>query len=257
MKNLLALIFLFIFAFANAQSLKITYSEKSIISNDRLEAMPADIRVATIAEMNIPKLFELHYSEGTSIYQREKNAKDFKYRSQNNTFNEDGKAAHSSVIIDKKLTPFFYYKELDNDLMLFKISNIGITFDGKDKLISWNWEITEETKIIKGYHCKKAISNKFDVLVTAWFTEEIPVKAGPEKYDGLPGLILHLTNLGQEFTAETIEIQENLFNIDIPKQPLKTVTFLEMVEQANKEFEESIKFRKKKDDGIFTRTKIY
>lgn len=257
MKNIVVLLFLFVFTFANAQSFKVVYSEKNRISQERLDAMPADIRGATLAEMNIPKLFELQYSEGTSIYQREKNAKDFKYRSQNTTFDENAKASYSSVIVDKKLAPFFYYKELDNDLMLFKVFNIGINFDGKDKLISWNWEITEETKIIKGYPCKKAISNKFDVLVTAWFTDEIPVKAGPEKYDGLPGLILHLTNLGQEFTAETIEIQKNIINIYRPMQSLKTVTFDEMVEQGAKKFENYKKFGTKKSDGIFTRTKMY
>lgn len=141
--------------------------------------------------------------------------------------------------------------------MLFKLTNANINFDGKDTLINWNWEITQETKIIKGYKCKKAISKKFNSLVTAWFTEEISINAGPEKYDGLPGLILSLKNLGQEFNAEKIEILKNNTVITKPKVPLKTVTFLEMADEGKKKFEENLKLRKKKDNGIFTRTATY
>lgn len=241
----------------NSQSIKVTYSEKRIISQEKLDAMPASVRGATLAEMSIPKLFELEYSEGISMYQRDKNAKDFKYKSESTTIGENGKQVNSTIIADQKITPFFYYKEFANNLMLFKLTNANINFDGKDTLINWNWKITQETKIIKGYKCKKAVSKNFNSLVTAWFTEEIPIKAGPEKYDGLPGLIVHLQNLGQEFTAEKIEILENKTTIARPKQSVKTVTFIEMFDQASKKFEENLKFRKKKDDGIFRRTETY
>lgn len=257
MKNLILILFLFSIVSANAQSVKITYSEKRIVSQEKLDAMPIDVREATLAEMSIPKLFEMEYSGGVSFYQREKNAKDFKYKSESTTIDENGKQVNSSIIADQKTTPFFYYKEFANNLMLFKLTNANINFDGKDTLINWNWEISTETKNMKGYKCKKAISKKFNSLVTAWFTEEIPIKAGPEKYDGLPGLILHLTNLGQEFTAEKIEILKNKTIIAKPKQPSKTVTFFEMFEEGMKKFENNMKSRKNKDDGIFTRTETY
>lgn len=233
------------------------YSEKRIISQEKLDAMPADVRGATLAEMSIPKLFELEYSEGISMYQRENNAKDFKYKSESTTIDENGKQVNSTIIADQKITPYFYYKEMNNDLMLFKLTNASINFDGKDSLIKWNWEITEEKEIINGYLCKKAISKKYNSLLIAWFTEEIPISAGPDKYDGLPGLILKVRNLGQEFTAEKIDILKNKITVARPKQPIKTVTFLEMFDQASKKFEENIRLRKKNDDGIIRRTETY
>lgn len=257
MKSLFTILFLLVCFITNSQSVKVTYSEKRIISQEKLDAMPSDVKNATIAEMSIPMLFFLEFSEGISFYQIDQNAVDFKYRSESITIDENGKKIRSSIIADKKITPFFYYKEVENNLILFKMTNSNINFNGKDSLIDWEWKITRESQIIKGYLCKKAISEKFDSLLIAWFTEEIPVNAGPEKYHGLPGLILKVRNLGQEFTAEKIEIIQQKISIVKPTLPMKTVTFLEMYEQASRKFNSNKRFGTKKVDGVFTRTAHY
>jgi GLPGLI family protein len=87
------------------------------------------------------------------------------------------------------------------------------------------WEMSAETKKIGSYTAYKATMIKVDtsidwagmfgrgkkkdstsvkekeeiktILVTAWYTPQIPVSAGPEEYWGLPGLILEL-NSGRE-----------------------------------------------------------
>jgi GLPGLI family protein len=219
--------------------------------------MPATVKGATLAQMKIPKLFDLEYSDGISFYQREKNAKDFKYRSESTTIDGEGKAVNSSIIADKKPTPFFYYKELNDELMLFKLTNSTINFHGKDKLISWNWEITNETKMISGYNYKKAISRTFNSYFTAWFTEDIPIKDGPEKFDGLPGLILSVNTGYTELTAEKIEILAAKISIVKPILTSTTATLSEMFDQASQKFEKDTKFRSKKADGIFIRTETY
>lgn len=235
MKYIYLPIFLFCLA-THAQSIKVTYAEKQIISQQRLEAMPPSVKNAQLAEMQIPKLFTLEYTEGISIYQKDKNTKDFKYEKKDSNINSDGISEESSIVVNKKNTPFFYYKELNNNLMLFKLSNIGIDFDGKDRLILWNWEVTNETKIINGYNCKKAISRTFDAYFTVWFTEDIPVTAGPEKFDGLPGLILYVNTGAVEFIAEKVEILKEKIAITKPQIPSSTVTFAEMVDIVTKKF---------------------
>ena len=65
------------------------------------------------------------------------------------------------------------------------------------------WEISEETKIIAGFTCRKATSSQnfyshrtqknYIQEIEAWFAPEIPVAFGPKGYSGLPGLILDLT----------------------------------------------------------------
>ncbi|CAH1000567.1 hypothetical protein LEM8419_01701 [Neolewinella maritima] len=69
------------------------------------------------------------------------------------------------------------------------------------------WEITTETKIIDGYTVQKAICTNSYVPATgdyhlqdaiAWFTMDIPVSVGPERYYGLPGLIVLLEHSGRK-----------------------------------------------------------
>jgi GLPGLI family protein len=228
-----------------------------MVSQQRLDAMPSDVRNAMLAEMKVPKLFTLEISDGISLYQKDKSTKDFNYENKEPSTIAENSFFESKIIVNKKSTSLFYYKELNNDLMLFKLTNAGIDFDGKDKLISWNWEITNETKMIGGYNCKKAISRTINSYFTAWFTEDIPIKAGPEKFDGLSGLILSVNTGYTEFTAEKIEILAAKISIVKLILPSTTATLSEMFDQASQKFEKDTKFRSKKADGIFIRTETY
>ncbi len=52
------------------------------------------------------------------------------------------------------------------------------------------WQICPETKKIQNYTCQKAITTFRGRTWQAWFTPQIPIKFGPWKLHGLPGLIL-------------------------------------------------------------------
>lgn len=79
-------------------------------------------------------------------------------------------------------------------------------FDGKKYLIKGEidqtpWKITGKSREIAGYPCMQAIYD--DTLenkaLTAWFTPNIPVSAGPGIYGQLPGLIIALdVNNGEQ-----------------------------------------------------------
>ncbi len=65
----------------------------------------------------------------------------------------------------------------------------------------YHWTITDETKTLNGFTVRKAVANSIEVesddpayfgKVYAWFTEEIPIPVGPDRYVGLPGLILEI-----------------------------------------------------------------
>jgi GLPGLI family protein len=60
----------------------------------------------------------------------------------------------------------------------------------QEKTPQIDWKITTETKKIGKFDCTKATATFRGRAYTAWFTLAIPVKFGPWKLHGLPGLIL-------------------------------------------------------------------
>ncbi len=73
-------------------------------------------------------------------------------------------------------------------------SVFGETYILTDSLININWKITNETREIAGFNCRKAIGKIFDsVYVFAFYTDEITVSGGPMSLHGLPGMIMGIT----------------------------------------------------------------
>ncbi len=65
------------------------------------------------------------------------------------------------------------------------------TFLVKDSIRNINWKITDETRDIAGYTCRRANAIVLDsIYVVAFYTDEIAVSGGPESFTGLPGMIL-------------------------------------------------------------------
>jgi GLPGLI family protein len=125
-----------------------------------------------------------------------------------------------------------FYKNVKSKLYTVDKDFMGKEFLVKDSLPKINWKLEQESRVIGGYTCYKATAimpasqsdfrnfrpkkeeeNKDktedkekktnfmdsvelpkDITITAWYTPEIPVNQGPEKYWGLPGLILEVND---------------------------------------------------------------
>ncbi|SIS77940.1 GLPGLI family protein [Chryseobacterium piscicola] len=80
------------------------------------------------------------------------------------------------------------------------------------------WSLLNDEKIILGYNCYKASMNFGQRKWIAWYTNEIPISDGPYKFSGLPGLILEIFSLDDEYHYTMISLQKNTSNkIFIPK----------------------------------------
>jgi len=113
------------------------------------------------------------------------------------------------------------------------------TFIVDDSLSSLKWKMTGETKTILNHNCMKAIATRISTQtrmsmdngkmerkevqdtanIVAWFTNEIPVSAGPAEYQGqLPGLILEMdvNNGRQTYIATGISEKADLAIIKEP-----------------------------------------
>ena len=113
------------------------------------------------------------------------------------------------------------YKNVKDLKVLQEQEFFGKQFLIKDDLQKLEWELGAETKTIGQYMCFKATTviddDGFDlsnfgrrggnsenkeaeeeanaskqITVTAWYTPQIPVNQGPDKYWGLPGLVLEV-----------------------------------------------------------------
>lgn len=126
-----------------------------------------------------------------------------------------------------------YYKDVKQKTYTIDKEFMGKQFLVKDSLPQLKWKMEGETRLIGGYNCFKATAvltvtepdfnalrpkspeeqkkeeqeakekktNLLDNLmvpkeavITAWYTPEIPVNQGPDKYWGLPGLILEIND---------------------------------------------------------------
>lgn len=68
---------------------------------------------------------------------------------------------------------------------------VGENYLITDSIRTIKWKITDQTREILGYNCRRANGVIMDsIYVVAFFTGEIPVQAGPESFLGLPGMIL-------------------------------------------------------------------
>ena len=123
-----------------------------------------------------------------------------------------------------------HYKNVKEKSYTVDKEFMGKEFLVKDSLSTLKWKMEGETKDIGGYMCMKATAVKAasksdfrnfrpkkkeekeeakkdkttnfmddvelpkEVIVTAWYTPDIPVNQGPESYWGLPGLILEVSD---------------------------------------------------------------
>lgn len=100
----------------------------------------------------------------------------------------------------------------------------------KDSIIKRSWKISDGTRKIAGYNCRKAIWQANDsAKIYAWFSFDLTPSVGPESYTGLPGTILGLATEdgGVIYFAKKIELQPLIAASDFQtpkKKKTKTIS---------------------------------
>lgn len=104
-------------------------------------------------------------------------------------------AAVYEVIADKKSKALFVTYRSDDIVFRY--------FEDIPKL---NWIIHSEKKIIQQYTCQRATTNFRGRNYEAWFAPEIPIREGPYKFGGLPGLILKIEDSQKHYIYSCVSI---------------------------------------------------
>lgn len=107
--------------------------------------------------------------------------------------------------------PNIIYSHYGKGSRVVKKHIINEAFIQEDSIPPVQWKIGQETRIIAGYNCRKAVGRVYDTLyVVAFYAEELVIKGGPEGFSGLPGMILQLAipRMNAVWTATKIELAE-------------------------------------------------
>lgn len=140
------------------------------------------------------------------------------------------------------------YKNTIDNTYKNQVDLYGKTFLIQDSLQAIDWKITDDVKTIGKHTCFKATTilknkglptnfrlgeqqpedlkklTKLEdemIIVTAWFTLDIPVSQGPAMYYGLPGLILEVNAGNTTILCSKIELSKEEETINPPKKGKK------------------------------------
>ncbi len=103
------------------------------------------------------------------------------------------------------------------------------------------WKITGRQKTILDYPCQEAVLEEDEKKITAWFTPKIAIPAGPEKFYGLPGIILAIESSDGKYsiTATSIDldtpVDKTLFTKPAKGKKLTQKQFDKIVEEKKEE----------------------
>jgi GLPGLI family protein len=87
-----------------------------------------------------------------------------------------------------------WYFDHGKQQFIMKKNVVGSDFDIADSIPHIQWRYTNDSRVIAGFNCRKAIGKIFDsVYVFVFYTDEITISGGPCTMNGLPGLILGMT----------------------------------------------------------------
>lgn len=208
--------FLFFTSLVNSQqrSGEVIYEIKTI---EVEVAEPSDFLTNVIKYAKEQK-FKLHFNESGSKFIRE------------NPINANDDAPED-IKVTASVAFMSYYTHYRNR----KTNQEFLLRDGiviEKKIVPLGWEITRESKLIGEYLCYKASlpikymarnGNEVTKVIVAWFAPSLPFPYGPKEFDGLPGLILELTDKTTTYLATVIKLDsDSAREIDYPTS--KTIT---------------------------------
>src|SRR5690554_2649991 len=217
-------------AFAQEFSGKATYQTKQVLKmkNPKPEhETPEFKRQLEAINKSMEKTHFLEFTQYESVYTEEEKLPTTYKQANGNIASTSMREVWSKI-----------YKNLKENYSLMDMDEYII----KDTLHTSGWELSTESKKIGNYTVYKAIriftpkklvadreetSNLLsmmdkkkpeDIVYTAWYTPEIPIPNGPEKFGGLPGLILELHTQSTVYLCSEIVLNpKKPIEIKIPK----------------------------------------
>ena len=153
-----------------------------------------------------------------STYFLDKSAHDETARSAYGQMASAMQASGQGGMVPSRTVSTYVFKDFKNQMhRVYQDSNEEYVYYD-EPFDEMKWEIiVDSTKYVLDYECIMAETDYHGKHWTAWFAPEIPVQDGPWKFEGLPGLILMVSDstgdhsivaTGMEYTSEPVPKME-------------------------------------------------
>jgi len=151
--------------------------------------------------------FDLYFSKNKTMYQPGRENPD---NNRNNMF--DDNLAQENVV----------YSELDSGKCFSQKKVFEQLFLIEDSTRKIQWKMTDETRVIAGFQCRRANALIMDsIYVVAFYTDDIIASGGPESFNGLPGMILGVSLPHQHVTWFATKVSAAPVTASQLKEPVK------------------------------------
>ena len=156
---------------------------------------------------------------------------------------------------DDKQSNFFFWQPPAQDNTVFSdleakkgISRKNVFEQGflvEDSLRPIKWKITDETRNIAGFNCRRANAIIMDsIYVVAFYTDEILAEGGPESFTGLPGMILGVSLPHEHISwfatkVESVNVSEAQVAPPIKGKKVNNTALLQSIQPSMKDWGKS------------------
>ncbi|WP_263602936.1 GLPGLI family protein [Chryseobacterium sp. PET-29] len=187
MKTIFLILLLFL-GNLKAQNLKVDYDRVNKNTNNTLSTINGDdsFKAKVGDELKKAQKFTLYFLNGNTFFKNFPNP-DINYVGETEKVDENTVKRKENTFTQAPVK--IYHKKGDNGLYQYHNYNDNefyhyATFK-YDKI-----EYKDETELIENYKCKLVEITLNGSLFKVWYTEDVPVSAGPYMFNNLPGLVL-------------------------------------------------------------------
>ena len=134
------------------------------------------------------------------------------------------------------------FTDLDQEKSISQKAVFEETFLVQDSARQIKWKITDETRVIAGFNCRRANALIMDsIYVVAFYTDEILTTGGPESFSGLPGMILGVALPHQHVSwfatkVEAVAVSDTQLVVPAKGKHVTNSTLLETLQKAIKDW---------------------
>jgi GLPGLI family protein len=150
-----------------------------------------------------------------------------------------------------KPDPFFFQPPAQENVIFADLDQVRSVSEKKvfeqtflvaDTMRAIKWKITDETRVIAGFNCRRANAMIMDsIYVVAFYTDEILTTGGPESFSGLPGMILGVALPHQHVTwfatkVEAVAVPETQIAAPAKGKRVTETALLQTLQNAIKDW---------------------